>query len=109
MTNYYRVEPTHEIGARDRARMRIGDVIVLSYFDHSTENAEVIALGLIRQVQSERLVISWRPASFTLFPSPWGIPKWRTMPVFKFAKSRVEHYRLADHVKACHIAQEAVA
>jgi hypothetical protein len=98
MTVYWRVEPDTKFPEDRIDEVRVGHGFVSGYLDAS-DDAAVVSLGIVEQVRPE-LVISWRPVTLTLFPSPRGIPKWKNMPVFKFPKDRAAAYRLDDHFAA---------
>jgi hypothetical protein len=98
MTVYWRVETDTQFPEDRLDEVRVGHGFVSGYLD-AGDNAVVVSLGIVQQVRPD-LVISWRPVTLTLFPSPWGIPKWKAMPVFKFPKDRATAYRLDDHFAA---------
>ena len=86
-------------GEFQRARQSADNAVTSSPTVTSAQPTVTTIRGIVEQVRPE-LVISWRPVTLTLFPSPWGIPKWKTMPVFKFPKDRAAAYRLDDHFAA---------
>jgi hypothetical protein len=63
---------------------RPGDFILAAKFNHATQAGEVRLIGQVQVVQG-RLQIIWKPSRLDVHPSSNGIPKWHSMPSFKFA------------------------
>lgn len=80
-------------------KVRPLDGIVLGVWNPDTGQARVHALGIVRTIERQSVLVDWRRANFTLRPSGPGGTHWRTRPFFRFADVVAARYGLADHFR----------